>query len=112
MKTSFCKRKWAMSGKHTKESVEKFIKSVRELSPNMDYVCTHGSCYKFYEILSFVFPGAIGYINAERSHVVTRIGDDLYDISGRIGSALGKKGQEYHEMDAGEHKMARKWKTK
>jgi len=63
--------------------VVRFISAVRELSPMMTTICTQGSCYPFYELLKTVFPAAVPYYN-DKAHVVTKIGDRFYDITGEV----------------------------
>lgn len=62
-------------------------------------IYNHGHCYRFYEILKEVFPDAVPYkVDIRRgryddfilSHVVTKIGNRLYDIDGEF--KLGDKG--------------------
>ena len=98
-----------MSGKTTRADIERFIAAARDLHPNMEYACTHGGCYKFHLLLKQAYPEAVPWISTDRSHVVSRIGDDLFDISGRVGSAMGKAASQYHEMDDKEKKIASKW---
>lgn len=90
-------------------SPEKTIAAIAALHPDMKYICTHGSCFKFYELLHEIYPDAIPYMNQERDHVVTRIGTSLYDINGRVGNAFGKSGSRFHEMDESEISTAGKW---
>ena len=93
-----------------RRKVEDFISKVRGLHPNMEYACAHGSCYRFYEVLAMAFPEAAPYMTQDRCHVVTRIGDEFFDISGYVGKATGKASARYHEMDASEIKSASKWR--
>lgn len=65
-----------------KEQVLKFIETIRESFSDAVKVYTSGSCYKFYLILKEVFPEAICYYDI--SHVITRIGDNYYDITGEV----------------------------
>lgn len=45
-------------------------------------VYTNGGCFQFYLILRSVFPDAKPYYDS--NHIITRIGDRYYDITGRI----------------------------
>ena len=94
------------------DGVELFVSSVRELHPGLEQACLHGNCYKFHKVLSMAYTDAVPYVNAERDHVVTRIGDGLYDITGRIGGVNGKAGRAYHVMSASEEKAASKWRRR
>lgn len=54
----------------------------------------NGQCYQFALKLQEVFPNAILYINNEGNHVVSKIGESLYDIT-----AMPLRIDGYHEMD-------------
>jgi hypothetical protein len=71
------------------EYILRFIKSVRESFGASIAVYTCGNCYQFYEILKVVFPDAIAYESG--GHVVTKIGDDYYDIRGKCDRNLNTK---------------------
>ena len=58
------------------------ITTIRNSFPNAVEVYTSGSCYKFYLILKAIFPKAKAYYNSD--HVITRIGDQYYDITGEV----------------------------
>jgi len=62
--------------------IEKFIESIRNSFEDSIKVYTQGSCYEFYLILKQVFPKAIAYYNED--HVITRIGNKYYDITGEV----------------------------
>lgn len=91
------------------DDVEQFIELIRTLDAHITTACLRGSCYKFYKVLSRVYPDATPYMNTERNHVVTRIGNSLYDITGRVGSVGGKAADKYHRMDETEIRVAQKW---
>jgi hypothetical protein len=57
-------------------------------------------------LLKTVFAEAVPYMNEQRNHVVTKIGQDLYDISGKISR---KRHSDYHEMSPKEIEVASKW---
>ena len=89
--------------------VANVVDVIRRFAPDMRHRCLHGDCYQFHLFLKEMFPDAVPYMNRERDHVVTRIGDDFYDVTGRVGSAHGKAASRYHEMDAKEVAVAAKW---
>lgn len=66
----------------THQDVEKFIATVRDSFIGSQQVYTEGSCYYFYLILKRVFPEAKPYYDAD--HVITKIGDKFYDITGEV----------------------------
>ncbi len=64
------------------EQVLALIKAIRESFYDSVVVYTQGSCYRFYLILKSVFPEAQAYYDS--NHVITRIGDRYYDITGEV----------------------------
>lgn len=62
--------------------VERFISRVRDSFIGCQQVYTEGSCYHFYLILKEVFHNAKPYFDED--HVVTKIGDKFYDITGEV----------------------------
>jgi len=59
-----------------------FIKIIRDSFISAEVVYTQGSCYQFYRILKDRFPLAVAYYNSD--HVITRIADSYYDITGEV----------------------------
>lgn len=43
-----------------------------------------GGCYRFHMFLKVVFPNAVALIHNEGDHIVSKIGNDLYDIKGKV----------------------------
>lgn len=64
------------------QEIEKFIQTIRDSFIGSQQVYTEGSCYHFYLILKQVFPEAKAYYDAD--HIITKIGDKFYDITGEI----------------------------
>ena len=91
---------------HGRPSPVEFISMLSELDPSLKKSCVNGSCYKFHLVLECMFHDAIPYMNAQRDHVVSKIGSDLYDISGRLPK---KRHSDYHEMSPKEIEVASKW---
>lgn len=69
-----------------KEAVEKFIATVRDSFVGSQQVYAEGSCYHFYLILKQVFPSAECWYDED--HVLTKIGDSFYDITGEVRKDL------------------------
>lgn len=63
-------------------SILQFCKVIRESFAHAEFVYTHGSCYKFHEILKAKFEDAIPYYNVD--HVISRIGNRFYDVTGEV----------------------------
>jgi hypothetical protein len=66
--------------------VERFISVVRDSFIGSQQVYTEGSCYHFYLILKEVFPTAEPYF--DKDHVITKIDDKFYDITGEVRGDL------------------------
>ncbi len=59
-----------------------FIDTVRNSFPNAVEIYAKDNCYKFHLILKAVFPSASYYRNS--THVITKIRDRYYDITGEV----------------------------
>ena len=58
------------------------ITNIRESFTGAEYVYTHGSCYKLYQLLKLFYPDAKAMITEDGGHVVTEINGEYYDIHG------------------------------
>jgi hypothetical protein len=68
--------------KHRK--IMALIATIRESHSMMPRIFQFGSCFNFYLILRQVYPEAEAYYNIE--HVITKIDDKFYDITGEVPS--------------------------
>ena len=75
-------------------NVENFIATIRDSFIGSQQVYTEGSCYHFYLILKQVFPDAEPYYDLD--HIVTKIGDKFYDITGEVKRSYGMN--KYEEL--------------
>lgn len=64
--------------------VEEFIKRFNGFGLQVKDCFTNRNCYYFYIILKSRYPQAIPYYDKEKSHIVTKIGNNFYDINGRL----------------------------
>lgn len=64
--------------------VEQFINNTRNIANCMEDLCLHGGCWQFHELLKTVWPDAEPYWNDK--HVITKIGNYHYDITGKVSS--------------------------
>lgn len=64
------------------EKVLTFIETIRNSFDGSVTVYTRGSCYWFFLILKQVFPEAQAFF--DMNHVITKIGDGYYDITGEV----------------------------
>ncbi|WP_104373495.1 hypothetical protein [Desulfocucumis palustris] len=62
---------------------EYLIKALRDTDSYIEMIYLNGGCYRFYKFLKSIFPKAEPYINPRKDHVVTKIGDNFYDIRGK-----------------------------
>ena len=84
--------------KTTHKNILRFIKVSRESFPQASIIYTFGGCYGFHQILKLVFPSAIAYQTTDGDHVVSKIGNRLYDIDGECVNGLGKTFDDYTRM--------------
>ena len=63
-----------------------FLFSLRELHPELEHQCLHGSCFRLHQLLALVFPGAEPWY--DHDHVITLIGGRFYDIRGEVLAAV------------------------
>lgn len=64
------------------DEILNFISIIRDSHPDMVNIFTLGSCWDFYLILKDRFPSSIPYY--EIGHIITKIEDRFYDITGEI----------------------------
>lgn len=62
------------------------IRSIREAHPIMTTVYSYGSCWNLFKTLRFAFPEARAYYSQIEGHVITRIGEKYYDITGEVSA--------------------------
>lgn len=62
-----------------------FLKTLKQSDFYIEHIFTRGSCYQLYKILKVLYRDAIPYINKiDEDHIVTKIGNNLYDINGIV----------------------------
>jgi hypothetical protein len=64
--------------------VEEFIFEIRNSADIIYNIFTKGSCFRLYKILKCAFPKAIPFWSDTDKHCITKIGNDYYDIGGKI----------------------------
>jgi hypothetical protein len=75
-----------------------FIKTIRESFGASIAVYTMGNCYQFFEILKEVFPESIAYESG--GHVFTKIGNNYYDIKGKLEKNIDLKIVEDYRIES------------
>ena len=63
---------------------EKIINALRETDRYIYYIFMRGGCYKFHLFLKTIFPDSEPYICQKKDHIITKIGDNFYDIRGKV----------------------------
>lgn len=76
-------KKYVDPAKRRRVRVKRFLELLRSANPDhMTVIYTQGSCYHLYTLLKFNWPTAEAYYNLD--HVIVRIDDDFYDITGPL----------------------------
>lgn len=94
----------------TPEDVLELINLIRESHPEAKKAFREGSCYILSRILCIAFPHAETYYDIKNSHVVTKIWDGFYDITGRLKT----DGKDFIpiESEPSIYEQAKTWKFK
>lgn len=79
------------------------IKPLMESSIMLERIFTRGDCYKFHLFLKAIYPLAVPLLNKRITHVITKIGDTCYDITGETS------GIDYLPMSEKEVELANTW---
>lgn len=79
------------------DNIELFLKELRESSDVIFNIFTNGSCFRLYSILKHVVPGAVPYWSDADAHAVVKIGDNFYDIGGKVNHTYVQD-QGYYEV--------------
>ena len=66
------------------EFILDFLKALRHDEPYVQAIFMNGGCYRFHLFLKKLYPDSECYIQEDDDHVVTKIGDHLYDVRGMI----------------------------
>jgi len=64
------------------EQVIQFIIKVQACFPGSIQHCTRGYCFEFSDLLINVFPEGQPWYDED--HMITKIGDNFYDITGQV----------------------------
>lgn len=64
------------------KKILQIIKNIRESHPEAVTFYLFGYCYQFHLILKSIFETSEAYYNSD--HVITKIGNKFYDITGEI----------------------------
>jgi hypothetical protein len=64
--------------------IERFLTELRSSSESINSIYLNGSCLNLYMILKVLYPTSEPYYDPIVGHIITRIDDRYYDITGRI----------------------------
>lgn len=78
------------------------INALRKSDMYIESIYTEGGCYQFHLFLKKIFPSATPLINKKKNHVVSKIGNLLFDITGIVEG-------EYFELSKDDLKKVKKW---
>ena len=84
----------------------KLINSLRKTDRYIEIIYTHGGCYKFYEFLKSIYPEAEAYLSPQLNHVITKIDNNFYDITGKLKK---KEYQDYIKLRKDHLPIVNKW---
>jgi len=59
-----------------------FISILRQAHPEMERIFSNGACFYLYLLLKKAYPEAVAYY--DNNHVITKIGNKYYDITGSV----------------------------
>lgn len=79
------------------------IKALRETDKYIEMIYLNGGCYAFYQFLKTIYPEAKPYMTTSRNHVVTKIYNAFYDITGKV------KG-DFQPLSRQDIDMCKKWR--
>ena len=64
--------------------VEELILNLNRTDEYIEKIFKNGSCYRFFKFLKSLYPTAEPYINQEKQHVITKINNKYYDVTGIV----------------------------
>ncbi len=80
------------------------VNSLRETDNYIEAIFTQGGCYKFHLFLKNIFPDAKPFIHKDKDHIISKIGNEYFDIKG-----IAKNENEYSLLKKSELEMVEKW---
>ena len=82
---------------------EAFIETLNRTDEYISIIFLNGGCYQFYKVLKSLYPSAKPYINLSNNHIITKIGNEYFDISGKVD------GSTFKELQENQIKYAEQW---
>lgn len=68
------------------ETVEIFLKELRDSADIQYKIFTEGSCFRLYKLLKIIYPNSVAYWSDRDGHCVIKIDKSFYDIGGKLNS--------------------------
>lgn len=79
----------------------KLINALKKTDRYIESIYTEGGCYRFHLFLKTVYPSATALINKKKNHVVSKIGEGLFDITGVVEGEYFRLSKEDIKMVCG-----------
>lgn len=79
------------------------INALRKTDKSIEVIYMNGSCYRFHLFLKELYPNAIPYMSQDKDHVITKINNEFYDITGKVEE------ESYYPFTDDDFKLAEKW---
>ena len=80
------------------------VDSLRKTDNYIESIFMQGGCYQFHLFLKTIFPDAIPFIHKNKDHIISKIGNKLFDITGIIENE-----NEYSPLKKSELEMVKKY---
>lgn len=80
------------------------VNSLRETDRYIESIFIQGGCYRFHLFLKNIFPDATPFIYKDKDHIVSKIGNQFFDIKGIVENK-----NEYSLLKKSELEMVEKW---
>ena len=80
------------------------VDSLRKTDNYIESIFMQGGCYQFHLFLKNIFPDAKPFIHKNNDHIVSKIGNKLFDIKGIVENE-----NEYSPLKKSDFKMVEKW---
>ena len=80
------------------------VNSLRKTDRYIEIIFTQGGCYQFHLFLKNIFPDAIPFIHQNKDHIISKIGNKFFDITGFVENE-----NEYSPLKKSELEIVEKW---
>lgn len=80
------------------------VNSLRETDRYIESIFMQGGCYRFHLFLKNIFSDATPFIHKDKDHIISKIGDQFFDIKGIVENK-----NEYSPLKKSELEMVENW---